>query len=246
MVPLGTRCFLQFVDNRCLLQSLKDSLYFAIFSDCVLFGWVGWQSWMSTSWTSTRSSNTGSTWSQSLVEGHFHRKKDGSNVVTRSWGGWGGQQLLLIQHTVILVVPLMLPVFVLFVLAPTVSWYSLQFPLWGQCSTLLLVWWCYPLLRTILSEFKQDSCVLYYTSSLFACLCTHICTHVFMPSVLCYRHVHVCLQLTNTTVALVSLCWTSYLSVDPLVFCRCCVWANRSSSLSAVRRLPVEAPCKSC
>ena len=30
-----------------------------------------------------------------------------------------GQQLLLIQHTVILVVPLMLPVFVLFVLTPT-------------------------------------------------------------------------------------------------------------------------------
>ena len=39
--PVLTRCFLQFVDNRCLLQSLKDSLYFAIFSDCVLFGWVG-------------------------------------------------------------------------------------------------------------------------------------------------------------------------------------------------------------
>ena len=85
--PVLTRCFLQFVDNRCLLQSLKDSLYFAIFSDCVLFGWVGWQSWMSTSWTSTRSSNTGSTWSQSLVEGHFHRKKDSSNILTRSWGG---------------------------------------------------------------------------------------------------------------------------------------------------------------
>ena len=71
-------------NNQCLLQSLKDSLYFAIFSDCVLFGWVSLQSWMSTSWTSTRSSNTGSTWIQSLVEGHFHRKKEGSNILTRS------------------------------------------------------------------------------------------------------------------------------------------------------------------
>ena len=39
-------------------------------------------------------------------------------------------------------------------------WRCLQFPLWGQCSTLLLVWWCYPLLRTILSEVEHDSHVL--------------------------------------------------------------------------------------
>ena len=39
--PVLTQCSMQVVNNQCLLQSLKDSLYFAIFSDCVLFGWVG-------------------------------------------------------------------------------------------------------------------------------------------------------------------------------------------------------------
>ena len=62
--PVLTRCSLQVVDNRCFLHSLKDSLYFAIYSDCVQL-WTGQltelDGWMSTSWTSTRSSNAGCT-----------------------------------------------------------------------------------------------------------------------------------------------------------------------------------------
>ena len=75
-----------------------------------------------------------------------------------------GQQLLLIQPTAILVAPLTLPVCVPLYLHPLWDWYRywycLLFPLWGQCSTLLLIWWCYPLLRIILSEVEHDSCVL--------------------------------------------------------------------------------------
>ena len=88
--PVLTRCSLQVVDNQCFLQSLKDSLYFAIFSDCVQL-WTGrlteLDGWMGTSQTSTRSSNTGSIWSWSLVDGHCHRNNNGSNISPRSWGG---------------------------------------------------------------------------------------------------------------------------------------------------------------
>ena len=55
-VQVFTRWSLQVVDNWCLLQSLKDSLYYAILSDCVQL-WTGWltelDGWMSTSRTST-------------------------------------------------------------------------------------------------------------------------------------------------------------------------------------------------
>ena len=51
-------------------------------------------------------------------------------------------------------------------------------------------------------------------------LCSHVYVHtyvrmyVFMPYVLCYRHVNVHFQLTNTIVALASLHWNSYLCIS--------------------------------
>ena len=48
---------------------------------------------------------------------------------------------------------------------------------------------------------------------------TYVRTYVFMPYVLCYRHVHVHFQLTNTIVALASLHWNSYLCISFIVNC---------------------------
>ena len=100
-----------------------------------------------------------------------------STVQTYRQGVEVGQQLLLIQHTVILVAPLMLPVFVLFVLAPTVRLVPVLIP-----SSVSIVRTVQYTTASLVRSSLTVVCCIYYTSSLFTCLCTHICTYVLIPS----------------------------------------------------------------
>ena len=97
-----------------------------------------------------------------------------------------GQQLLLIQHTVILVVPLMLPVFVLFVLTPTVRLMPVLIP--SSVSIMRTVQY------TIASLVMLSSAPYYSVSGRARQLCAvyiilRLCLHVYVQT---YVHMYLC------------------------------------------------------
>ena len=96
-----------------------------------------------------------------------------------------GQQLLLMQYTVILVTPLMLPVFVLFVLTPTVR----LVPVWIPSSVSIMT--SLVMLSSALyysAQVKHNSCVLYISYFVFVCMSmyTHmyVCIYALCPVLL--------------------------------------------------------------
>ena len=67
-------------------------------------------------------------------------------------------------------------------------------------------------------------CILQYLFSLLTYLCMHTqYVRTCLCPLSCAIGIFTCVQLANTIVALASLCWNFYLSVNPIVSCRCCV-----------------------
>ena len=89
-----------------------------------------------------------------------------------------GQQLLLIQHTVILVVPLMLPVFVLFVLTPTGRLVPVLIP--SSVSIMRTVQYTLVMLSSApyysVSGRARQLCAVY----IILCLCLHVYVHTYV------------------------------------------------------------------
>ena len=71
----------------------------------------------------------------------------------------------------------------------------------NMCMVMLVVWSHHTFTPVFFFIMCSRSCI-FYPFSLYWHVC--VCTCTCVPFVLCYRHVHVCFQLANTTVALAS------------------------------------------